>query len=98
MSQTWLQEEQRRLTLRAVLTSGLRLQEVWLRYFSLTGNADEYTMDAYLHGLIVLPLMDCDILAIAVNELIDELPAAPRAPYRDELVPHDNDDRAAEWH
>lgn len=92
MSGHWLQDEQRRLTLRAMLASNLDLPEVWLRYFSLTGHADEYELDAYLHGLITLPPMECDIVSHAVNELIDEVPVAPRAPYRDSLrSPHWSD-------
>lgn len=67
--------------------SGLSLPEVWLRYFSLTGEVDEYEIDAYLNRMILLPLLQCDILAHAINELIDELPPANHAPYRNEINP-----------
>lgn len=74
-------ERQRRLTREAMAEAGLRVGEVWLRYFSLTGNAGEYEVDAYLNGLMLLPRMQRDLVSHAVNELIDETPGGPRAPY-----------------
>ncbi|BBE24489.1 hypothetical protein MN0502_33720 (plasmid) [Arthrobacter sp. MN05-02] len=78
-------DKQRKLTWLAIRTADLNLQDVWVRYFSLAGSVDEYELDAYLHGLIVLPPLECDLIAEAVNELIDEIPPLPRAPYRADL-------------
>lgn len=38
-------------------------------------------IDAYLNGLILLPPLECDLIAQAVNELIDEISPLPCAPY-----------------
>jgi hypothetical protein len=76
-------EEQRQRTLHAIHASGLDVQSVWLRYFSLTGNVDEFEVDAYLNGLITLTPMDRDLVSHAVNELITETPP-PTAPYSNE--------------
>lgn len=82
-------EEQRRRTLHAMHASGLDLQDVWLRYFSLTGNADEFELDAYLNGLTTLTRLDRNLVSHAVNELISEtLP--PTAPYSND-PDHPND-------
>jgi hypothetical protein len=76
-------EEQRQRTLHAIHASGLDVQSVWVRYFSLTGNVDEFEVDAYLNGLITLTPMDRDLVSHAVNELITETPP-PTAPYSNE--------------
>ncbi|MBT2566959.1 hypothetical protein J7I84_10730 [Arthrobacter sp. ISL-85] len=59
----------------------LPLGEVWIRYFSFTGVAGEYEVDAYLNGSLELPAHERDLVAHAVNELINELPPPPTAPY-----------------
>lgn len=79
-------EEQRALINRAMVESGFSFGEVWLHYFSLSGNVDEYEVEAYLTGLMQLPPLECDLLALAVNELIDDLPPRRRAPFSDDLV------------
>lgn len=78
---------QRQLTNRAVREAKLNLPAVWLRYFEYTGAADETELEAHMYGLLTLTPMECDVLAHAVNELIDELPdnaGLPRAPYSHE--------------
>lgn len=70
----------------AIVESGFSVGEVWLRYFSLSGEVDEYEVEAYLAGLMPLPALECDLLALAVNELIDDLPPRKRAPFSDELA------------
>ncbi len=57
---------------------------VWLHYVSLGGDLTEYELDAYLHEAYFLTPYQHDILAEAVNELIDMLPPPPRAPLTDE--------------
>jgi hypothetical protein len=67
-------------TREAIEQAGLRLEDVWLRYFSFSGVVGEYETDAYLHGSFALSAVQADLLAHAVNELIDEIPR-PYAPY-----------------
>jgi hypothetical protein len=74
-------ERQWRLTREALDKAGLTVGQVWLRYFSLTGNAGEYEVDAYLNGLLVLPTVQRDLVSHAVNELIDEKAHPQKAPY-----------------
>lgn len=70
----------------AVDDARLRVPELWMKYFSIGGEAGEYEVDAYLNGSFSLPALQRDILAHAANELIDELPAHPRAPYSDDVA------------
>lgn len=56
------------------------MQELWLRYFSLGGDAGPTEVDAYLNNLMPFTLLQHNILALAVNERLNELPP-PRAPY-----------------
>ncbi len=58
------------------------LVDVWRRYFETGGHADLFELEAYLNGLMPLPVEECNLLAHAVNDLIDEEPPLPRAPYR----------------
>jgi hypothetical protein len=46
----------------------------------------EYEVDAYIQSLFSLPAGQRDLLAHAANELIDELPPLPRAPYLQDLA------------
>ncbi|MBG6226620.1 hypothetical protein IWX63_003219 [Arthrobacter sp. CAN_A2] len=89
MMSTPTPEDQRQRTLHAIHGSGLKVQSVWIRYFSLTGDIDEFELDAYLNGLITLTPLDRDLVSLAVNELIAEtLP--PTAPYSND--PEDPDE------
>ncbi|MCU1634451.1 MAG: hypothetical protein JWM61_3103 [Micrococcaceae bacterium] len=74
-------DRQRQMTCLAIRAADLDVQSIWVRYFGVTGSVDEYELDAYLNGLIVLPPLECDLIAVAVNELIDEIPPLPRAPF-----------------
>ena len=53
--------------------TGLDLEELWLRYVALGGNADPMEVDGYLHGLVLLTPGEHNVLACAVNERLDEL-------------------------
>ncbi|MFP3527270.1 hypothetical protein SB912_32740, partial [Pantoea sp. SIMBA_072] len=48
-------------TRRAMEEAGLRLNAVWMRYFSFTGEAGEYEIDAYLNGSLELPAHERDL-------------------------------------
>ncbi|WP_209323630.1 hypothetical protein [Brevibacterium renqingii] len=62
----------------------LSLEGVWLHYVSLGGEMSELELDAYLHGAYGLSGYQHDIMAQAVNELIDMLPVPPRASFSSE--------------
>jgi hypothetical protein len=64
--------------------AGISISELWLKYFGMSGDAGEYEVEAYLQGLLSLPPVQRDLLALAANELIDDLPR-PRAPYSDDF-------------
>lgn len=85
-SSAGLEQEQSRLLRKALHRSGLRHGELWLRYFSIGGAVGEYEVDAYIQSLFSLPPSQRDLLAHAANELIDELPPLPRAPYLQDLI------------
>ncbi|WP_307843336.1 hypothetical protein [Arthrobacter sp. MSA 4-2] len=74
-------EHQRLLLLRAIRHAQIGLGELWLHYFAIGGDAGEYEVEAYLHGSFTLPPLQRDLLAHAANELIDDRPPPPRAPY-----------------
>lgn len=44
----------------------------------------EYEVEAYLQGLLSPPFVQCDLLAVAANELIETFPQG-HEPYPDEL-------------
>jgi hypothetical protein len=80
-----LEQKQSRLLSRAMTNAGITTGDLWLRYFSIGGLIGEYEVDAYIQSLLSLPPFERDLLAHAANELIDELPPRPRAPYLDDL-------------
>ncbi|WP_104168003.1 hypothetical protein [Arthrobacter sp. SX1312] len=61
----------------AELTAG----DLWLHYFSIGGYLTEFELDAYLHGMLPIPQGEGNTVALALNELIDDLPRRPRAEY-----------------
>ena len=77
--------EQRAMLRSALEAAGISVGDLWLHYFSLGGAVGEYEVEAYLQGLLALPALQRDLLAMAANELIEELPR-PRAPYSDEFT------------
>ena len=64
--------------------AGIPVSQLWLKYFGMSGDAGEYEVEAYLQGLLSLPPVQRDLLALAANELIDDLPR-PHAPYSDDF-------------
>jgi hypothetical protein len=79
----------------AVGRTGLTTRELWIRYLALGGNADEVSLDAELHGLIPLPPGEYNVLAHAVNEALDDLPASARGPRVAYLHPSSDQARRA---
>jgi hypothetical protein len=76
------ESEQRRQFEESLRHAGVGMEELWLRYFTLGGQAGHFEIEAYIHGAIALPALQRDILAHALNERLDELYSdAPRAPY-----------------
>lgn len=58
----------------------LTVHELWLRYFALGGDAGPTEVDAYVNGLMPFSPSEHDVLALAVNQRLNELPPR-RAPY-----------------
>jgi hypothetical protein len=85
--------EQRRRLREAINAAGIPVSALWLRYFGIAGDAGEYEVEAYLQGLLSLPPLQRDLLAMAANELIEDTPR-PRAPYGDDLEELPNSRRA----
>lgn len=82
---------QRVLIHAAMIASDITVESGWLRYFELGGILDDFDVDAFLAGLLSIPLAECNLFAQAVNELIEEQPPHPKAPYRNSpLEPADN--------
>ena len=77
--------------LRQQLASAVRywrmpVKDIWLRYFSLGGSVGEYELDAYINSSYTISPLQHDILAQAINELIDARPEPPRAPYSSDAL------------
>ncbi|AGM08469.1 PP2C family protein-serine/threonine phosphatase [Amycolatopsis keratiniphila] len=81
-------EEQRRIVAACFARTGLTVEQLWLRYFALGGDVSEVELEAFLQGLLPLPRIQRDMVAHAVNERLDEIAGARRAPYSRET----NDD------
>jgi hypothetical protein len=64
----------------ARVRAGLTVSELWLRYVALGGNGDLFDVDGYLSGLLPLGAFDQDVLAVAVNERLEELYRGARVP------------------
>jgi hypothetical protein len=58
--------------------AGISNDDLWLRYFSLTGDAAPLEVEAYLQGLMPLPPLQEDILTHALRECVAEQSSAGR--------------------
>ncbi|MCB5290735.1 hypothetical protein [Arthrobacter sp. SO3] len=80
------ESEQRRRFAASLRHAGVSIEELWLRYFTLGGQAGQFEVEAYIHGAIALPALQRDVLAHALNERLDEMySGAARAPYSQPL-------------
>jgi hypothetical protein len=52
----------------AYLLSGLNPLAAWLAYYGVGGQCSELSFDAYLYGLMPLPALQRDLIALALNE------------------------------
>jgi hypothetical protein len=71
----------------AVEHANLSLEQLWMRYFALGGDADVVDVEAHLAGLLALPIPQQDMLAHAVNERLEEVIAQYRLPYSRPIRP-----------
>ena len=58
----------------------LTVQDLWLRYLALGGNHDAFDIDGYLQGLLPLETSQETVLAVALNERLDEVHRAALLP------------------
>jgi Stage II sporulation protein E (SpoIIE) len=75
------EQETRRSLLGAFRDADLSLEQLWLRYFALGGEAPLVEIEGYLQGLLSLAPLQHDMLAHALNERLDELASSRRAQY-----------------
>lgn len=80
--------EQRRKLRTAIEVAGINIGNLWLYYFSIGGTVGEYEVEAYLQGMISIPELERDLLAMAANDLMNNR-GGPHAPYSDELRKND---------
>ncbi|MDQ0866596.1 hypothetical protein [Arthrobacter globiformis] len=62
-------EAQRDRTAQAFRQSDLDVDELWMHYFSIGGDAGAMEIDAYLHGSYMLRPIQRDLLDHAIYEL-----------------------------
>src|SRR3954447_6821099 len=58
----------------------LTVQDLWLRYLALGGNHGAFEIDGYLQGLLPLETSQEHVLAVALNERLDEVHRAALLP------------------
>ncbi|MGN7251677.1 MULTISPECIES: hypothetical protein [unclassified Arthrobacter] len=62
-------EAQRELTAKAFREADLEVDELWMHYFSIGGDAGALEIEAYLHGSYMLRPIQRDLLDHAMYEL-----------------------------
>ena len=65
----------------ARVRAGLSVEDLWIRYFTFTGQAGPLELEAFLSGLMPLTSHQHDVLACAVNERLTELGIDEQLPY-----------------
>ena len=67
--------------------AGLSVSELWWRYFALGGMRNELEIEAILYKALIPTASDRDLLAVALNERINELGGDHPVPYSDDDQP-----------
>jgi len=63
-------EPEQRSRLKEVMEAAdITVGELWLQYFSMSGAAGEYEVQAYVEGVLSLPAAERDLLAMAAKEI-----------------------------
>ncbi|WP_120150691.1 GAF domain-containing protein [Arthrobacter cheniae] len=60
-----------KITTFALAEAGLSIEDLWVRYYGLGGVLSAFEVQAYLAGLLSLPLPERNLLAEATNELLE---------------------------
>lgn len=69
----------------AARAARLTADDLWLHYYSVGGNLTAFEIDAYPRGAYPLPMGERNLIALALNELIDDLPKRPKAEFLEAL-------------
>lgn len=81
-------DEQRQGFLLAFEAAPLSLEQVWLKYFGLGGEAGLTEVQAYVYGALNFPALERDLLAHALNESLNGLGLdGHRASYSTNIYP-----------
>lgn len=78
-----------RLTTLALSKARITVSELWVKYYAFGGRVSEFEIQAYLGGLLLLSSDERNLLADAMNELLEGTPVNIR-------VPRSEEDEAAE--
>ena len=68
----------------------LTVHDLWLRYVALGGTGDAFDLDGYLQGLLPLEKFEERVLAVALNERLEEVHRAALIPLPT-ATPHEAD-------
>src|SRR4051794_31420941 len=70
----------------------ITVQDLWLRYLALGGTHDAFDIDGYLQGLLPLETSEENVLAVALNERLEEVHRAALIPLPTVPSPEADDD------
>jgi hypothetical protein len=70
----------------------LTVQDAWLRYLALSGTLDVFAIDGYLQGLLPLETSQELVLAVALNERLEEVHRGALIPLPTAPPPNAEDD------
>lgn len=71
----------------ALPLAGLSVGELWLRYFGFGGSAGQFEIEASFFAAHVLPTLEQDLVAYAVDERFMDLDMDLRVPYSTDIDP-----------
>lgn len=74
-------QTQQHSTWLAFTDSALTVEDLWLYYFGVGGDLEVFELGAYLHGMYELSQYERNAVAVALNEMIDDLPQSRRAEF-----------------
>lgn len=74
-------QTQHQLTVAGANRAGLEPVQLWIAYFARGGNLSQIEMEAYLLGVLEISALERDVLALTVNEVLQDTTSRYRVPY-----------------
>ncbi|MHA7276746.1 GAF domain-containing protein [Arthrobacter sp. Hz1] len=74
-------QTQQQLTVAGATQTRMKPAQLWIEYFARGGSLSQLELEAYLLGVVVIPPLERDVVALTLNEILQNTTSQYRVPY-----------------